>query len=166
MEGIDPMSLYTESCSRRAALRRSAQLTGAAALGMSALERAAFTASAAAPSTAKLVAAHLDFGFRLYASLARGMTNGANLVISPLSIALALSMTYNGARGGTQTAMARTLGLGSMPPSDLNGASAALIARLRALDPAIDLSIADSLWLRQGLTVLPAFQQVMLRSYG
>ena len=62
---------------------------------------------AAIPLTVE--AATNDFGFRLYAKLANS-DGEQNLFISPLSLELALAMTYNGARGSTRQAMAKTLG--------------------------------------------------------
>jgi serpin B len=98
--------------------------------------------------------------------LAKDTAGAQNVFISPLSVALALSMAYNGARGDTQRAMAGALGLGSMAAGDLNAGSAALLAHLRGLDRGIELSLADSLWLRQGMRALPAFRQALLRYYG
>jgi serpin B len=160
------MNETTPQYSRRSALQRGLVLAGGAGLAMAALGRPAATwAQAQTTDVGRLVAANLDFGFRLYAALAKG-SGGQNLFYSPLSVSLALEMVYNGARTTTQQAMARTLGLGSMGTPLLNSTSASLLAHLQALDSKVALSIADSLWLRRGYTLLPAFQQAVAASYG
>ncbi|HEY9870347.1 MAG TPA: serpin family protein, partial [Candidatus Obscuribacterales bacterium] len=67
----------------------------------------------------KLIAPTADFGFNLLrAEVARKPEE--NVFISPLSVSLALGMTYNGARGKTQQEMAAALGLDA---SDLAAAN-------------------------------------------
>jgi serine protease inhibitor len=56
----------------------------------------------------RLISANTDFGFRLFVELSR-QHDGENIFISPLSVSIALAMTYNGAEGETQQAMAETL---------------------------------------------------------
>jgi serine protease inhibitor len=56
----------------------------------------------------RLVAANNRFGFKLFNQL-QLKDQGKNVFLSPLSVALALSMTYTGASGETQEAMRRTL---------------------------------------------------------
>src|SRR5262245_7324549 len=144
------MQMTAQRHSRRTVLQRAALLAGSAGLGLSGLERALpAPAGAAASAMDGLVAAHLAFGFRLYGALATGAAGSQNLFISPLSIAVGLSMAYNGARGGTRAAMAGALSLGVLTTDEVNAGSAALLAHLHGLDPAVDLSVADSLWVRQ-----------------
>ncbi|NEN92017.1 MAG: hypothetical protein F6K48_25170 [Okeania sp. SIO3H1] len=50
----------------------------------------------------------IDMIEKLVSAIQKSQTN-ENIFISPSSIAIALSMTYNGARGKTQNAMAKTL---------------------------------------------------------
>lgn len=107
------MNPMERSCSRRTALRRGVLLAGGAGLGLASLGRPASFVQAQTADPTRLVAAQLGFGFRLYAALAKG-SGTQNLFVSPLSIALALDMVYNGARGTTQQAMARTLGITAM----------------------------------------------------
>ena len=80
-----------------------------------------------------------------------------NLFISPLSIAMALGMTYNGAAGTTEEAMRSTLELDSMTLDEVNDANRSLIALLRGLDPRVRFQIANSIWYRQGFVVEPPF---------
>ena len=76
---------------------------------------------------------------------------GENVFISPLSVAMALAMTYNGAAGETQEAMALALRLGELELGEVNGANAALLQMLDGLNPDIEINIANSLWACQGV---------------
>jgi serpin B len=106
----------------------------------------------------RLIAANNDFGFRLFAQLVEQDT-GKNVFVSPSSIAIALAMTYNGAAGTTQQAMAQTLGLEGLSLQEVNEANAALLAMLQSPDPQVQLAIANSLWAQMGLTFQPNFMQ-------
>ncbi len=81
-----------------------------------------------------------------------------NLFISPLSVAMALGMTYNGADGETQVAMAEALELQHMAIGDVNEAYRDLIALLLDLDPRVEFQLANSIWYREGLQ----FEQTFL----
>src|SRR5262245_21134637 len=69
----------------------------------------------------KLVAANNRFGFDLFNQL-QLKDKGHNIFYSPLSVVLALSMTYNGAAGETGEAMQRTLGIEGMSLDEINQA--------------------------------------------
>jgi serine protease inhibitor len=93
----------------------------------------------------RLVAANNRFGFELFNQL-QLKDRGKNVFYSPLSVALALSMVYNGAAGETKEAMRRTLKIEGLSLDELDEASAALINSLRSSDPKIELAIANSIW--------------------
>src|SRR6266478_10074358 len=80
-----------------------------------------------------------------------------NLFVSPLSVAMALGMTYNGAATTTEDAMRATLELDSMTVGEVNEANQSLIALLRGLDPHVQFQIANSIWYRLGFTVEQPF---------
>src|ERR1041385_5061081 len=80
-----------------------------------------------------------------------------NLFVSPLSVAMALGMTYNGAATTTEAAMRSTLELDSMTVDEVNQANQSLIALLRGLDPRVQFEIANSIWYRLGFTVEQPF---------
>jgi serpin B len=102
-----------------------------------------------------LVAANNEFGFDLFNQL-RTQDKDKNLFVSPLSVATALAMTYNGAVGDTHLAMKRALKYGTMNHADINQSSSALMTKLKSSDPKIELQIANSLWARQGVQFNPA----------
>lgn len=100
--------------------------------------------------------AHTLFGFNILKQLQTEDKN-KNIFLSPASIALALSMTYNGASGETKTAMARTLQIEEMSIDEVNKASANLIALLKSPDQKVQILVANSIWGRQGEEFNPEF---------
>jgi serine protease inhibitor len=118
-------------------------------------------------SGAPLARAGTAFGFALFHRLFAA-TPKNNIFVSPLSVALALDMLYDGARGGTAGAMARTLGLGGMSRQQVNRAAATLLHSLQVGEPATSypggpapqptkLRVGNSVWSRSGLTFNPQF---------
>jgi serine protease inhibitor len=102
------------------------------------------------PLDAALVQGYTGFGFTLFERLAAAAP-GENLFVSPTSAAFALAMTYNGAAGETHEAMARTLGMGDLPMERVNAGNRAWLDALRdTQDPRVELSLANSIWARQG----------------
>ncbi|MBD1860904.1 MULTISPECIES: serpin family protein [Trichocoleus] len=97
----------------------------------------------------KLVTANTTFGFKLFAQALKADA-GKNVFISPSSVAIALAMTYNGAEGETQQAMAKALELQGLSLADVNRSNAALISGLQKADPAVEVAIANSLWTQKG----------------
>jgi serine protease inhibitor len=118
------------------------------------------------PVDPAIVAADNGFGLKLLDTLLPD-SDGANIAISPLSVALALQVLYNGAGGSTQQAMASTLELGTLTDQALNSDNAALQASLINADPKVQLIIANSIWVDQsGSPVLPSFTQTDETYYG
>jgi serine protease inhibitor len=106
---------------------------------------------------AGVISADNAFGLDLYTRLAGGAEAGSNLMISPLSVSQALSMTYNGANGETKTAMEDALRVAGYDRDELNELNKALIAALVAHDEKVTVSVANSIWYRQEYTVMPDF---------
>jgi serpin B len=109
----------------------------------------------------------VDADNRLGLDLARRLRQDqpdANLVVSPLSAALALDMACAGAAGATRAAMAGTLGLDRLsgPPEPAN---AALLSALGSGDPTVRVAAANVLWARQGVP-RPAFLDLNRTYYG
>lgn len=104
----------------------------------------------------RLLQAETKFSFDLLNAI-RAEKPGENLFISPASVQLALTMTYNGAVGETQQAMAKALSVEGMNAADVNKANGALQSVLANPGPKVELSIANSIWYKKGLTVNPSF---------
>ncbi len=98
----------------------------------------------------KIVRAWTKFGFNLLSEVLR-QEREKNIFLSPLSCAIALVMTYNGAKGETKEAMAKVLGLDDLPLKEVNSGSAKLREGLKRIDPKVELHIAQSLWAKKGI---------------
>ncbi|MBI2615605.1 MAG: serpin family protein [Gemmatimonadetes bacterium] len=108
----------------------------------------------------KLIATNNRFAFNFFKEVVRQGEPDSNVFVSPLSAAMALGMTYNGARGETQTAMAHTLGLEDLTTQETNQSFRSLIDLLRGLDPKVDFRLANSIWYRLGFVPRPEFLDV------
>jgi serine protease inhibitor len=72
-----------------------------------------------------------------------------NVLLSPLSASLALSMALNGAAGETQDGMREALRFGDASTAQINEANESLTELLLGLDASIDIRIANSIWARR-----------------
>jgi serine protease inhibitor len=108
----------------------------------------------------KIVESNNKFGFKLFSEVLKGDKSEKNVFISPSSVAIALAMTYNGASGSTQQAMAKTLELQGMNLSEINSFYAATLKQLLDnQDAKVQLKIANSLWANQDVKFKPDFLQ-------
>lgn len=106
-----------------------------------------------------------DFGFNLFAALAKEDA-GENIFVSPASVALALSMVYNGADTQTKKAMAEVLGVQGVSVEDLNKANQALLKALNSPAPGVKLDVANSLWAKQDVVFVAEFLETVKHYYG
>jgi serpin B len=106
-----------------------------------------------------------QFGVELFTREAAG-GDGDNVFVSPVSVALCLGMAYNGAGGTTATEMARLLGAGSMDLDAYSAANGLLIGHLSETGKGITLSIANSLWLREGFPFRKEFVSRNEKHFG
>jgi serpin B len=107
----------------------------------------------------KLIEADNSFALKLFREINR-QEGDTNIFISPLSVAMALGMTYNGAAGNTRDAMQQTLELQGMSLEDVNRSYRDLIDLLRNLDPLVEFLIANSIWYRNTITFEQAFLDI------
>lgn len=75
---------------------------------------------------------------------------GRNVLLSPLSVSLALGLTMNGAAGTTLNEMQEVLGWGTRSRAEINTAYRDLQTLLPSLDPSATVSIANGIWTRRG----------------
>jgi serpin B len=110
-----------------------------------------------------LVAPYARFSLRLIKEIIRQEAD-SNVVVSPTSIAIALSMICNGAAGDTQSAIAQVLELDDLSLEAVNSANAALLAEWRELDAQIVLTLRN--WIEVGSSSInPAFLQTNQKFY-
>jgi serpin B len=97
-----------------------------------------------------------DFGVRLLHAV-HAAEPKPNVLVSPLSVSMALGMTLNGAVGGTFEDMRRTLGFDMLEEAQINEAFRGLIAQLRARDPKVEFRLANAVWHKRTFQVKPPF---------
>ena len=86
------------------------------------------------PAEQSLIEADNRFAFKLFREINAQEAPGTNIFVSPLSVAMALGLTYNDAAGATREAMGQTLEFGGMNVTEVNQAYRGLIDLLRELD--------------------------------
>jgi len=96
------------------------------------------------------------FGLKLFKEIVLEEQD-KNVFISPLSVSMALGMTYNGAAGTTEEAMRNTLEYGDLTQQEINESYRYLSVMLANLDPMAKFQIANSIWYRLGHYVPPEF---------
>lgn len=101
----------------------------------------------------QLVQAGNEFGFELFRNIYEQETENDNIMVSPLSVSLALAMVYNGANGETKTAMEKTLKMYGLTPDEINQSYSNLVAELQSLDPRVLLEIANAIFYRKDFEV-------------
>ena len=104
----------------------------------------------------RLVKANSSFGFNLFDRITNQDTN-KNIFISPVSVAIALSMTYNGASGETQQAIAKALELEGIKIDEVNDFNRNIQQLLTNGDTNVELNIANSLWARKDIALEATF---------
>ncbi len=122
---------------------------------MASLSSAAWSVTPGVPSTEQLRSLNRFMAGLLQESL----TNEGNVLISPLSVFLALTMTVNGAEGKTREAMLDTLASQGVTVDDLNRLSHDLIALLARSADKTTLSIANSIWFDRNFKADKTFLQ-------
>ena len=96
-----------------------------------------------------LVASTDNFGLKLFREVIL-QNFDKNVFISPLSVSMALGMTYNGADGTTRDEMHKTLEFAGLGDKEINESYKSLIRLLGELDDKVIFQIANSIWYRSG----------------
>jgi serpin B len=97
------------------------------------------------------------FGFEFFKKVSENSGSEKNMMVSPLSVSMALGMTRNGAAGSTLEAMTNTLGFAGMSDMDINDSYKNIIETFTGLDPKVKLQIANSIWYRNTFSVEQSF---------
>ncbi|MFC5647851.1 serpin family protein [Paenibacillus solisilvae] len=148
-----------------------------AALGAAVILAAALTTDCGAKADAKQAArfkaedvnvqqvhAYNEFAARMTKQLL--LESGeANMVVSPLSVTLALSLALNGAGGATEREMLQMLGADNLSMEVLNQGSEVLTDLLEHGDPKVDVQIANALWARKGTQLLDDYSSRLQQFY-
>lgn len=109
-----------------------------------------------------------DFGIDLFRLTANNASEPhENLMLSPLSAHVALTMLLNGSRGETYEQIHQMLGYPSvMDPDEVNQAYAALVSELLKADPRVTLTLANAVFQREGSDVKAPFLETLKGDFG
>jgi len=106
-----------------------------------------------------------DFAWEFFGELSKDNTK--NVVVSPLSVSIAMTMLANGAFEGSevQKEILDVLGYSQFPISEVNSATMKLADGINRLDPEIDLTLANSLWVDTSLAINPAYVSILKNDF-
>lgn len=107
-----------------------------------------------------------SFAFDIFREVLLSTPDSKNVIISPLSISYALSMTLNGANGNTRDSMIKALRLKDITIEELNQSYKDLTASLLSVDKRISISIANSVWTENNFVVKSPFTNILTGFYG
>lgn len=114
----------------------------------------------------QLTAASNAFGFEFFKKVNEISGSSSNMMVSPLSVSMALGMTRNGAANGTLEAMTNTLGFAGMSETDINESYKSVIETYSGLDPKVKLQIANSIWYDNNFNAEVAFVNTNQTYFG
>lgn len=109
---------------------------------------------------AQLISSDNSFGLNLFKRILEDGDTDENIMISPLSISQALTMTWNGAEGDTRVGMELAMEMSGLTKDEINDLNRQLVNALLVHDKDVILNIANSIWYRDDFTVLPDFIKV------
>jgi len=114
----------------------------------------------------KLISANTKFALALYKMQAKEHPDGGNIFMSPLSISMALAMTYLGARGRTLSEMKAAMFLDDVSEAELHETFSALRLSLANQDQACHLHLANRLFGEKSYKFLDEYCQSTEKFYG
>lgn len=106
-----------------------------------------------------------QFAFDLARQINTQDGTAKNLFISPLSLHILLGMLLNGANGQTAAEIQKTLRLDAQTLAEANATYQNLRLNLPAVDPAVTLQLANSVWYRNTFAVAQSFQDVLKQTF-
>ncbi len=106
--------------------------------------------------SAQLIESDNAFGLEIFRKI-REESAKENIMISPLSISVALAMAYNGAGSDTKTEMENALKLNGLTPEQINNSYKMLIAALQSLDEDVVFELANAIFYAKQFDVKSPF---------
>ena len=97
-----------------------------------------------------------EFAFDLFYKILQ-TTDKKNVFISPLSVDFALGMTLNGANSITEQEMKNVLHHSGLTDAQINAYYQLMLKSLPSIDPTTKLSIANSIWCKEGFPFYQTF---------
>lgn len=104
--------------------------------------------------------------FELFRNTYQRETETGNVLVSPLSLQIALMMCANGAVGETYDQIVSAIGYGDYPVADLNRVYRQLSTGLCGVDHLSTLELANSGWVREGYSLLDSYVSAVESDYN
>ena len=115
--------------------------------------------------SAELIEADNSFGLDLFKLVIADAKKNTNTSVSPLSVSLALAMTYNGASGETKTEMENAMRVSGITPAQINHSHQSLVTALKSSDPDVALEIANAIYYQKGFAIESNFVNINHKYY-
>jgi serpin B len=106
-----------------------------------------------------------SFAFDIFREVLKNSESTQNVMISPLSISYALSMTVNGANGATRDSMLKALRVSGLTLDEINSSYKDLTDALLSVDKRVAISIANSVWTENNFQVKKSFVDILTSYY-
>ena len=113
-----------------------------------------------------LIESENSFALDIFKKVIENSAESENIIISPLSISSALSMTLNGANGATRDAMMEALRVNGLTPEIINNSYKNLTEALLNVDKRVLISIANSVWTENNFVVKKPFTDILTQFYN
>ncbi|HNW50882.1 MAG TPA: serpin family protein [Prolixibacteraceae bacterium] len=114
----------------------------------------------------KLINANNEFGLDLFTRVYNAPKTPVNFMISPFSVAVALSMAYNGAETETKIEMEEAMQIPDFSRDDINNSYKQLITALTTADDKVIMEVANSIWYSNTYPVQQSFLDVNTTYYN
>ena len=113
-----------------------------------------------------LISSENTFAFDVFNKVIEKSGESENVIISPLSVSSALSMTLNGANGPTRNAMLTALRMNGLTPEAINSSYKDLTDALLTVDKRVLISIANAVWTENNFVVKKPFTDILTQLYN
>jgi len=100
------------------------------------------------------------FSMDFFATAYEELKADENIVLSPLSLNMALAMVWNGANGDTREGILQAMGMQNFSQAEVNSYFLDLRKKLTTIDPSVKIALANSIWYDNGFPVKADFISV------
>ncbi len=107
-----------------------------------------------------------EFGFSVFGKLIKAADGKKDIVFSPLSLSLALSMAAEGAGGETYDQFSSVLGWGEASREEVGAFYAKMIEGLVTADKQVSFTCSNSLWAAKNLDIKEAYAEQLSKSFA
>ena len=107
-----------------------------------------------------------QFSLKFFKTLCQHQEKGANMMTSPFSAEVALSMALNGAKGTTFDEMLTAMNLKGFGIDDVNQYNQTIVKALTDLDNTSFVSSANGIWVKKPLQLLESYMNQMKNAFN